>query len=162
MRWQGVREVHLTPALREQLALWRADAKHTDPADFVIHTSTGRKHYPSNLRRDVLSPAVEAANAKLAQVGIAPIEGATFHGLRRTYASLRASVGDDVRYTADQLGHEDPRFTLRVYAQAAKRRERLAGPHRKAYDRAIEWARMGTNDDLTVAAVPSVATKNPV
>jgi len=46
--------------------------------------------------------------------------------------------------------HEDPRFTLRVYAQATKRRERLAKPQRDAFDRAIEWARMGTADDLTV------------
>ena len=38
---KGVREVHLTPALREKLTLWRADARHTAPADFVIHTSTG-------------------------------------------------------------------------------------------------------------------------
>jgi hypothetical protein len=28
-----------------------------------------------------------------------------------------------------QIGHEDARFTLRVYTQATKRRERLSGPH---------------------------------
>jgi integrase len=54
----GVREVHLTPALRESLALWRADAKHAAAADFVVQTATGREHTPSNLRRDVLAPAV--------------------------------------------------------------------------------------------------------
>ena len=106
---RGVREVHLTPALREELTLWRADAKHTGLTDFVVHTSTGRKHNPSNLRRDVLNKA----NGTLAKAGIAPIGHMTFHGLRRTYASLRCVCGDDVRYTADQLGHEDPRFTLR-------------------------------------------------
>jgi hypothetical protein len=42
----------------------------------------------------------------------------------------------------DQLGDEDPRFTLRVYAQATKRRDRLAKPQREAFDRAIEWALM--------------------
>jgi integrase len=110
----------------------------------VIHTSSGRKHNPSNLRRDVLAPAVEAANKTLGASGIAPIDHITFHSLRRTYASLRCACGDDVRYTADQLGHEDPRFTLRVYAQATKRRDRLAKPQRDAYDAAIEWAQMGT------------------
>ena len=30
---KGVREVHLTPALREELALWRAEAAHTAAAD---------------------------------------------------------------------------------------------------------------------------------
>jgi integrase len=147
----GVREVHITPALREALALWRADAKHTAPADFVVQTSTGRKHNPSNLRRDVLAPAVEAANVKLAEAGIAPIGHLTFHSLRRTYASLRCACGDDVRYTAAQLGHEDPRFTLRVYAQATSRRERMAKPQRDAYDAALEWAAMGSNVDIPAA-----------
>jgi integrase len=128
----------------------------------VIHTGTGRKQHPSNLRRDVLTPAVEEANAKLVKDGIAPIGRMTFHSLRRSYASLRCACGDDVRYTADQLGHEDPRFTLRVYAQATKRRDRLTGPHLKAYDRAIGWAQMGTNSDLVVPALQIEATKSPV
>jgi len=159
---KGVREVHLTPALREALTLWKADAKHTKPADFVIHTSTGRKHSPSNLRRDVLAPAVKAANVKLDELGITPIGRVTFDSLRRSCASLRCACGDDVRYTADQLGHEDPRFTLRVYAQATKRRDRLSGPHRKAYDTAIEWAQMGTSQPVPVSAFDTEATKSPV
>ena len=153
--------MHLTAALREELALWKADTKHASRSDFVIATSTGRKHNPSNLRRDVLSDAVAAANGRLEELAIAPIGGITFHSLRRTYASLRCASGDDVRYAADQLGHEDPRFTLRVYAQATKRRDRLAKPHREAFDRAIEWAQMGTNDGLTVPALRMEATKNP-
>lgn len=159
---KGVREVHLSPALREELALWRADAKHHNPSDFVIHTSSGRKHNPSNLRRDVLAPAVEAANKKLEAAGIAPIGHITFHSLRRTYASLRCACGDDVRYTADHLGHEDPRFTLRVYAQATKRRDRLAKPQRDAYDATIEWAQMGTSEPLSVPEISTEATESPV
>jgi integrase len=75
----------------------------------------------------VLRPAIEAANAKLAKDGIATIDAITFHSLRRTYASLRCVCGDDLRYTASQLGHEDGRFTIRAYAQATRRRERLSG-----------------------------------
>jgi hypothetical protein len=66
----------------------------------------------------VLALAVEAANSTLAEAGITLIGHITFHSLRCTYASMRCACGNDVRYTADQLGHEDPRFTLRVYAQA--------------------------------------------
>ena len=110
----------------------------------------------------MLVPAVEAANATLADAGIAPIGRVTLHSLRRSYASLRCASGDDVRYTADQLGHEDPRFTLRVYAQATKRRDRLTGPHLKAFDRALEWAQMGTGEPLTVPAFEAEATKSPV
>jgi integrase len=98
----------------------------------------------------VLARAVTAANERLEELGIAPIGHLTFHSLRRTYASLRCACGDDVRYAADQLGHEDPRFTLRVYAQATKRRDRLAPTHRREYDRAIEWAQIGTGELLTV------------
>lgn len=148
---KGIREVHLTPALRELLALWRADTKHAGAADFVICTSTGRKHNPSNLRRDVLAKTVTAANVKLEEAGIAPIGSLTFHGLRRTYASLRCVCGDDMRYTADQLGHEDARFTMRCYAQASKRRDRMAKPQQKAYDAALEWAAMGSNVDIPAA-----------
>jgi integrase len=158
---KGVREVHLTAALREELTLWRTRSQHLEPTDYVVGTSTGRKHNPSNLRRDVLASAIGAANVTLAQAGIAPIEGITFHSLRRTYASLRCACGDDVRYAADQLGHEDPRFTLRVYAQATKRRDRLSGPHLRAYDSALEWARMGTSDAMTLPTFDVEATKNP-
>jgi integrase len=95
-------------------------------------------------------PVASGANETLSREGISPVGRVTFHSLRRTYASLRCACGDDVRYTADQLGHEDPRFTLRVYARATKRRDRLSGAHLKAYDRALDWARMGTSDALTV------------
>ena len=64
------------------------------------------------------------------------------HGLRRTYATLRVLAGDDVVYVSSQIGHEDPTFTLAVYAQAVKHREKLTAAERKAYDEAIEWAAM--------------------
>lgn len=101
---------------------------------------------------------------KLAKLGIAEIEGVGLHGLRRTYASLRAAAGDDPAYVSEQLGHEDPRFTLRVYTHAAKRRQRLTGTHREQFNKAIEWARMGTSDDLTLASVAeaeNVEARNP-
>jgi len=146
---KGVREVHLSRALREALTVAPADREHA-PTGYVVATSSGGKHNPSNLRRDVLAPAVKAANARLERLGIAPIRAVTFHSLRRTYASLRCACGDDIRYAADQLGHEDPRFTLSVYAKATKRRDRLSELHRKEYDPAIEWALLGTGDALTV------------
>lgn len=117
------------------------------------------KHNPSNLRRDVLTPAVEKANETLEKAGIAPIGRVTFHSLRRTYASLRCACGDDVRLTTDQLGHEEPRFTLRVYTQATKRRDRLTGAHLKAYDRALEWAQTTLSRFLPKRRRPSEGMK---
>jgi hypothetical protein len=47
-------------------------------------------------------------------------------------------------------------WTLRVYAQATKRRDRLTGRHLKAYDRALEWTSVGdlVLPQVTVAACP--------
>jgi len=52
------------------------------------------------VRRRLLVPAIERANEKLLRLGIEPIAKVSPHGLRRTYASLRCVVGDDVAYTA--------------------------------------------------------------
>jgi integrase len=128
-----VRVIDLTPALRDELLAHKAGARWSAPDDPVFATRTGRPQNRHNARRSVLLPAVEAANVKLAKLGIAPIEGVGLHGLRRTYASLRAAAGDDPAYVSEQLGHEDPRFTLRVYTHAAKRRQRLAGTHREQF-----------------------------
>jgi integrase len=112
-----------------------------------------------NIRQRLLHVAIKRANMILVEAGIDPIGNVTPHGLRRTFASLRCAAGDDPAYTASQLGHTDAMFTLRVYTHAVKRRERLSGAERKAFDRAIEWARMGTNEDLTalVTGVESTA-----
>jgi hypothetical protein len=77
-----------------------------------------------------------------ASIRLASIGSITFHSLRRTYASLRCACADDMRHVSAQIGHEDPRFTLKVYAQATKRRDRLSEQHRRAYDRAIAWAQI--------------------
>ena len=46
-------------------------------------------------------------------------------------------------YIAEQGGWTDPRFALKVYAKAAKRRERLSGAYLDAFDRALHWAEVG-------------------
>ena len=51
----------------------------------------------------------------------------TPHSLRRLYASLRFALGDDPVYVADQLGHTERGFSMKVYASAVRRRERLIG-----------------------------------
>jgi hypothetical protein len=67
-----------------------------------------------------------------------------------------------VAYTSAQIGHTDPRFTLRCYTKATRRRERLSGPHRKAYDRALEWAQMGTGDAVEAEPGSNGGNKSPV
>lgn len=155
----GVRTVDLTPALKDELALHLHDSPFKRPTDLVFPTSSGMKDNRQNIRQRLLHVAIKRANVILVEAGIDPIGNVTPHGLRRTFASLRCAAGDDPAYTASQLGHTDAMFTLRVYTHAVKRRERLSGAERKAFDRAIEWVRMGTNEDLTalVAEVGSTA-----
>lgn len=156
---KGVRRIPLPPALRETLTLWKVDAKHAGSDDYVIHTSTGHRHHASNLRRDVLSVAIAAADRELDAAGIRPIGHVTFHGLRRTFASLRSYLGKPIRQTADLLGHEDVRFTLNVYAQSPLEPDEMSTRVRQAFERGLDWARMGTNEPLTVSAFDAAAAE---
>jgi integrase len=89
------------------------------------------------------------------------------YSFRRLYASLRAArwvddegnlrSGDDQVYIAEQMGHTDSALTFRVYQRAVKCRERLTGAHLEAFDKALEWARMGTNG----LSAPVEITPNP-
>ena len=95
-----------------------------------------------------LKTAIKKANPILEETGIEPIsERVSPHRLRRTYARLRYACGDDPVYVAEQGGWKDPTFPIRVYARAVKRREKLAGEYREAFDAAIDWGRMGTSGE---------------
>lgn len=95
-----------------------------------------------------LKSAIKKANARLEVAGIAPSsERVSPHSLRRTYASLRYACGDDPVYVAEQGGWADPSFPIKVYAKAVRRRERLSGAHREAFDAALQWAAMGSGAD---------------
>jgi integrase len=155
----GVRVVDLTPALRDELAMWLDKSPYKSPTDLVFATQAGKPDNRNNVRRRLLVKAVEQANVKLVELGIEPIGRVSPHGLRRTYASLRCAVGDDVAYTAAQLGHEDAVFSLKTYTHAVKRRGRLTGHELEQFERAIEWAQwaqMGTNDEIADPAAVEV------
>ena len=137
------REIDLPGGLIEALSEWKA-YRPAAAADPVFVTRTGRRQTVTNVDHR-LKGAIKAANRELAKAGIEPIsERVSPHSLRRTYASLRAAVGDHPVYIAEQLGHEDPGFTFRVYQRAAKHREKLSGAYLEAFDRALEWATIGT------------------
>lgn len=139
------RQVDLPVGLREELATWRARSPRTGRSDPVFVSRARKGRHARQTERNVqarMRTAVTAANESLTEVGIEPI-AATPHSLRRSYASLRAALRDDPVYIAEQGGWDDPRFVLRVYAKAVKRREKLSGEHLAAYDRAREWAGMG-------------------
>jgi integrase len=150
--------VDLPVGLREELATWRARSPRTDRSDPVFVSRARKGRHGRQTERNVqarMRTAVKAANETLAEVGIEPI-AASPHSLRRTFASLRAALRDDPVYIGEQGGWTDPRFVLRVYAKAVKRREKLSGEHLVAYDRALEWA--GTGREPAPEPVPGSPT----
>jgi integrase len=149
----GIRVVDLTPALREELALWLDRSSSREPTDLVFPTKEGKLDNRHNVLR-MLTRAIDRANQRLAQLGIEPIGKVSPHGLRRTFATLRTAAGDDPVYIAAQIGHEDVTFTLNVYAQSVKHRQRLTDVEREQYEIALEWARMGTSVPI---GLPSAA-----
>jgi integrase len=46
-----------------------------------------------------------------------------FDATRHSWATWALRAGESVRWLAQQLGHQDPAFTLRVYAQAMREEE---------------------------------------
>lgn len=115
-----------------------------------------------------LKKAITGANDVLDDAGIEVLsEEVTPDAFRRTYSSLRASrwidaegqmrPGDDPVYIAEQMGHTDPKLTLRVYRRAVKRRERLSGAHLEASAKALQWAAMGRISPEPVGLSPANA-----
>jgi integrase len=70
----------------------------------------------------------------LAQAGVAATRDNGMHAARHYYASALLEDGVNVRAVAEYLGHNDPGFTLRVYAHLMPSSE---GRARAAVDRAL-------------------------
>jgi integrase len=124
----GLRQVALDPELMQLLRKHKAAAEWTEPNDFVFAGRIREKPRERNsVRTRVLYGAIEKANEQLAAEDRPPLaDGITFHALRRTYAALRAELGEHPAITAAQMGHRDPRMTLRVYTDVTGMRPRTS------------------------------------
>ena len=91
------------------------------------------------------------ANAALASAGRPTIPAeATFHSLRRTYASLMAEQGVHPAYTMRQIGHRNAKLTLEVYTDVANRALERGGLGRLLDS--SDWAPLGTTGESGVSA----------
>jgi hypothetical protein len=111
-----------------------------------------------NINKRVLKPALGRADELLADRGQHPLpRGVTPHKLRHTFASILIALGRDPRYVMEQLGHTDPKFTLRVYAHAMRfsdeDRARL-----KAFTEGGVLAPIGTGPSRGAARKPGVSS----
>jgi len=72
----------------------------------------------------------------------------------RLWLLFRFALGDDPGYVANQLGHTEPGFSMKVYASAVRRRARLTGVALREFDAALEWAAMGSGELDSVDSEP--------
>ena len=111
----------------------------------MFPTTSGKQIGASNLRRRVLAPAIELANARLADVRETPGRlGLTPHSLRRTFASVLYALGETPVDVQGEMGHTDPKLALAIYAHTMRRdqdeRERLRARARRRSRLGSQWA----------------------
>src|SRR5919108_587677 len=115
-------ELPLPPLMRDELAAHKAASPNAGPDDAVFPTATGRARDKDNIRNRVLEPIAKRADELLAERGHPPLpKGLTPHKLRHTFASVLVACGEDPASVIAQLGHTDPKLTLRVYAHVMRR-----------------------------------------
>ena len=150
----GVRQVDLPVALRRELAEHKLRSRLSSEGP-MFRNRNGQRQSVSNVERR-LKTTIRRANLRLDGLGIQPIdEAVTPHSLRRLYASLRFALGDDPVYVAAQLGHTEPGFSMKVYASAVRRRERLIGAALREFDAALDWAAMGSGEPIFADSEPT-------
>jgi integrase len=116
----GRRQVDLTLDVIEELNGWRAERGSVELDDFVFATASGKPRDRNNIRT-ILSRVVEKVNEQRGDRGYASLPPVVPHTLRRTYISLMLEAGAPLHYVMDQVGHEDSKTTLEIYAHVQKR-----------------------------------------
>jgi integrase len=147
------RRIDLTPLLREELTLHRAEHPEARPDDLVFPTRSGRPRDRSN-SRGRLGTILKRANAKRAERDLPPIAHVTNHTLRRTFASLMYEADAQPTDVMAAMGHKSAKLALEVYARKMAR-DRDTG---KRMDALVDWAQMGTNGKGSASRVATANT----
>lgn len=118
----GVREIHLSPFVREELAIYKASLQpKPEPADPVFAVRGGGAGDRFNLGRRLRHIARVAAELRKDQ-GLAPMPThITPHTFRRTFITLSFQAGKDLVFVQSQAGHADWKTTLEIYTQQSGR-----------------------------------------
>jgi len=119
----GRRQIDLTLDVVDELNSWRAECGDVALDGFVFATASGRARDKDNVRT-ILSRVVAKANEQRRMRGEPPLPPIVPHTLRRTYISLMLEAGAPLHYVMDQVGHEDSKTTLEIYATVQKRLSR--------------------------------------
>jgi len=139
----GLRTIDLLPVLHDILAEHKA-GHGGGLDDLLFPPARGGRRDKDNINKRVLKPVLERADELLADRSQHPLpRGVTPHKLRHTFASILIAFGRDPRHVMDQLGHTDPKFTLRVYAHAMRFSEHESA-RLKSLVEGHDWAPSGT------------------
>ncbi|HEX3361815.1 MAG TPA: site-specific integrase [Solirubrobacterales bacterium] len=137
----GVRMVEISAfaceELRAHVAGKKSDGRACGPRDPMWVTSNGTALNAGNVRR-MLREVVRRTNERRAEEGKMLLPAVTPHTLRRTFACLCFWAKRELPWVMDQIGHEDSRMTVEVYASASKR---------KRVDRKLVWRFMRFADE---------------
>jgi integrase len=106
---------------------WREPAGRPETARLLFTTRERTALARTYFKRHVWKPALD-------QAGVPATRDNGMHAARHYYASALLEDGVNVRAVAEYLGHNDPGFTLRVYAHLMPSSEAKA---RAAVDRAL-------------------------
>lgn len=118
----GVREIYLSPFVREEIALYRASlSTQPEPTDPVFPVRGGGAGDRFNLARRLKHIARVAVQLR-EQEGLAPMPARiTPHTFRRTFITLSFQAGKDLVFVQSQAGHADWKTTLDIYTQQSGR-----------------------------------------
>ena len=156
----GHRDVEITPSLLGMLKVHKADATFDAAHDLVFPTSTGKPRDRSNILRDIVRPAVTAANVRLAGEELPLIDvGVTNHTMRRTFASLLYEAGASPREVMSQMGHTRADLALEIYAKKMNR-DSETGARMDALLDGVS-APIGTSADELEVLSSVLETQNP-
>lgn len=148
----GLREIPIGPLLRDLLAAHKATRYTGDPDGLVFPNASGSARNKDTLRGGVLLGAFARTDEILERRGQVPLpRGLTAHKLRHTFASILVACGEDPASVMAQLGHTDPKFTLRVYTHIMRR-----GPAERARLKALV-----DGDPIEPAKLPMPAREVP-
>jgi integrase len=112
----------MSPWLRDELLSYRASLSAVAVHTPVFPTRTGNRRTKDNVRARVTAPAARRADELREAAGLSAMPpGVTPHALRHTFISFLLEAGASPRYVMAQVGHTDPKTTLRIYAHLLKR-----------------------------------------
>jgi integrase len=118
--------VPLDDIVLEGLETWQPVCGYPEPGDWVFasdHSFGKTPLWPDSLRSKTLQPIARRVGLKK-RIG--------WHTFRRTYSSLLAETGNDVKVVQELMRHAKLSTTMEVYAQAGMEKKRVA--QRKAVD----------------------------